>query len=454
MSATAQTYSFTFNLEGCDDSVLYIARHYRDQLIIVDTAQQKNDCFHFEGHRHWDDGMYAIVHQDRKSAIGDFVVDDSRKFSISADATMTAASVRVKGSKSNKTMFEYLSTEDSARREMDDIRKRLDDPTTRQQAELDEKALNERMIAFEDHVRQSNKSNTFFTIVNQCDSPVVPDSISDKALYYRQHYWDALFDGDRHPALLYSQQMYNKMNYFFYGMLYYAESDTICVEIDRLASRIGDDTALLHYVFDHIEPRYFRSTKNIGWDAVWCHLMSEYYLNGRCPWASEGTLYNMRYNYNRISQSIIGKHGQELWMADTNQSSNPADWISSHRFPNRYVILWFWDPDCHHCQEQSEELKTLYDSLQATGNKRFEVYAVGYESDVEKWKRYVREHDFRWVNVGGANVNIDYQEAYNVHGAPTMIILDENRDIIMNKVLPVKNLMQFLDAHEEKKKKD
>ena len=139
-------------------------------------------------------------------------------------------------------------------------------------------------------------------------------------------------------------------------------------------------------------------------------------------------------------------------MADTNQSGDPNDWISSHRFPQRYVILWFWDPDCHHCQEQSEELKVLYDSLLTAPYRPFEVYAVGYESDVAKWKNYVKAHNFKWVNVGGPNVNIDYQEAYNVHGAPTMIILNERREIIMNKVVPIKNLLKFLEDYEKKVK--
>ena len=76
------------------------------------------------------------------------------------------------------------------------------------------------------------------------------------------------------------------------------------------------------------------------------------------------------------------------------------------------------------------------------------------ESDVETWKNYVKEHQFNWVNVGGTNVNIDYQEAYNVHGAPTMIILNWRRDIIMNKVLPAKNLMTFLDEYEKKQQQN
>ena len=69
---------------------------------------------------------------------------------------------------------------------------------------------------------------------------------------------------------------------------------------------------------------------------------------------------------------------------------------------------------------------------------------------MQKWKKYVRDHKFPFVNVGGTNVNIDYQEAYNVHGAPTMIILNEKREIIMNKLLPVKSLIPFLQDYEKR----
>ena len=34
-----------------------------------------------------------------------------------------------------------------------------------------------------------------------------------------------------------------------------------------------------------------------------------------------------------------------------------------------------------------------------------------------------------------------------------MIILNEHRDIIMNKVLPVKSLLQFLDNYEKRSKR-
>ena len=452
-SISAQRYSFDFTLEGVDDSVLYIGRHYRDQLQLVDTAQRTAKGYHFGGKRTWERGIYALVRQDGKQQVGDFAVDDSRQFSLSGDASLTPSTVKVKGSPANSKMFEYMATLQAAQKEMESIRERKKQEATRAQAEADEEALHSRMTAYEERMQGDPRNGVFFELVKLCGNPDVPDSVEDKAYYFRTHYWDSLFGVDKvSSTLLYSPQLFNKMNYFFFGLLYHADADTICLELDRLMARIGDDTAMAHYVMDHITPRYFRSTKNVGWDAVWCHIASEYILKGRCPWMRESELYLAKQNYRRISQSIIGAHGQELWMMDTTQLDTPEHWHSSHRQPTRYVVLWFWDPDCHHCQEQSEALKVLYDSLQTAPDKRFEVYAIGYESDIDKWKNYVKKHDFRWINVGGSNVNIDYQEAYNVHGAPTMVILDERRDIIMNKVLPAKSILPFLDAYEKRKK--
>ncbi len=436
----AQQYSFLFRPQGLEDTVLYLGRHYRDEMQLLDSVRPTAKGYHFKGRRALDRGIYALVRQDRKTVLTDFLVDDSRSFTLTGDTQMTATSIKVKGSKANALMFDYIITENAARHEADSLRKAGDQEAF--------SALVERMTAYEEQADRIGKGNLYLQLVNICEPPDVPDSVEDKAYYYRAHYWEPLYD--KFPLsseLLYSPQLFNKMNVFFYGLLYRADADTIIKELDQLMAHVGDDTAMMRYVLQFIEPRYYRSTRNIGWDAVWCHIASEYILKGRCPWMKESEIYLARQNYNRISQSIIGAHGKELWMLDTTQIDVPEHWQSSHRQNARFVILWFWDPDCHHCQEQSAELKVLYDSLAVQGVKPFEVYAVGYDSDVPKWKRYVKEHKFRWVNVGGTQVNIDYQEAYNVHGAPTMIILNERRDIIMNKVLPIKSLMSFLDNY-------
>lgn len=450
----AQKYEITFTFPGVSDSVLFIGQHYRDGFIDIDsTSRSSNGTYTFQGKRKFETGIYVVYQRNAQKGLLDFTIDGSQRFSMKATADNHIANpaTDIIGSPANQAIYAYINKVNSAKQQVKDIdqRKKSSDAKVRAQAEKDMELLTKEMNEYEDGILKNPNNYRFFQLLNIFKGPEVPDSIQDKAVYYREHYWDDVDLSDH--SLVRTPDLFNKMNYYFFGVLYHADFDTICRYADKVLQKVENDTLMLRYFMDFIMPRYYRSTKNIGWDATWCYLVRKYYLTGKCSWASSSELANKRQSAEFLEKSLIGAMGAELYMADTNQSSNPNDWISSHRFPQKYVILWFWDPDCHHCQEQTATLKTLYDSLSAAGNKIFEVYAVGYESDVAKWKKYVREHNLPFVNVGGSNVNIDYQEAYNVHGAPTMIILNEERRIIMNKVLPTKAILPFLEQYESQK---
>ncbi len=453
----AQKYDMRFVIPqgGEHDSVLYIGQHYRDRFIVLDSTRVgKDDTYIFAGKRKWETGIYALMQKDAKKSIIDFTIEGSQRFTIRMTASHEVADPEkdIVGSTANQVMFAYIKRRDDAMKRVRDIeqRKKSTDDKVKEEAENDMKLLTKEMVEFEDSYFEKYKQYRYVQLTKMMNGPEVPEEVGDKTAYYLEHYWDGVDLTDH--SLVYTPDLFNKMNYYFFGALYRAEMDTICKYADMVLHKIEGDTLMMRYFMDYIMPRYYRSTKNIGWDAVWCYLVRQYYLTGKCGWATQSEITNKRQSAEFLEKSLIGARGAELWMADTNQSADPKDWISSHRFPQKYVILWFWDPDCHHCQEQTATLKELYDSLSAAGNKVFEVYAVGYEADVEKWKKYVRDHKLPFVNVGGSNVNIDYQEAYNVHGAPTMIILNEERRIIMNKVLPTKSILPFLKRYEELRK--
>lgn len=444
IGADAQRYSFTFEIKGVKDDVLYVGRHYRDKLQLLDTAKVIDGKCTFKGHKKWDRGVYALVKQTKKSSYIDFLVDGSQQFSFVINEKNQVENV--KGSESNKLMYDYINELNNARATAEELNKRIKQGDKKAKEEME--ALDKKMMTTENETIEKNQKYLFFELIRQFNGPDVPEEEPNKPYYYQMHYWDDVNLKDH--SLIYTPELFDKMNYYFFGMLYNAEFDTICKYADRVLERVEDDPVMLEYFLEYIMPNYYRSTTKIGWDATWCYLVRKYYLTGKCTWASAGTLNNKRQTAEFLEQSLIGAQGAELWMADTNQSENPEDWISSHRLPYKYVILWFWDPDCNHCKAQTEELIKLYNDQTAAGTRNFEVYAVGFESDVPKWKKYVKEHHLPFVNVGGPNVNIDYQEAYNVHGAPTMIILNEKRQIIMNKNLPAKSIIPFLKQYEKK----
>ena len=454
----AQTgYKFGFTSQALADGKHYIGQHFRDTFVIIDSADAKQGTVSFAGKRKLNTGVYALL-DSKKKLVLDFMVDDSRNLTITFDEKKSNAGMKVKGSKSSELMYSYMAQLDWAHEQSKAINAKMKDPAKKEEAKKEMDDLTKDMKQFEEKYFKDNAKYKFTELVKMSGSVKVPDQIPAgstdtnlqvwQARYYRTHYWDSINLKDH--SLIYTPQLFEKMNYYFFAVLYYQECDTITKYAEAVLDRVADDSTMLRYFMDFILPKYERSTKNIGWDQVYVNLVRDYYLTGKCTWATKADVFNKRQTVEYLSQSLIGAYGKELLMADTNQSDDPKDWISSHALPQKYVMLWFWDPDCNHCKKQTAELIVLYDSLTKANNKVFEVYAVGYESDVEKWKRYVREHKLPFINVGGSNVNIDYQEAYNVHGAPTMILLNADRQIIMNKTLATKNVLPFIEQYEKK----
>lgn len=454
-SASAQKYEMTFIVPIPSDSMMYIGQHFRDGLVLLDSARADNKgYFTFKGKKKWETGIYALYYKKDSKARVDFTIDGSQKFTIkfNIDFSVNSPEKDIIGSPANVAMFTYNNRIKSATIEARTIEsmQKSPDPKEKLQADKMMKDLADEMDAFESSFISSHMQYRYFQLVDMFKGPIVPDEVENKSYYYRTHYWDKIDLTDH--SLVNTPDLFNKMNYYFFGLLFHADKDSICKYADAVLQKVENDTTMLRYFLDFILPKYYRSTDKIGWDATWCYLVRKYYLTGKCAWATPGDISNKRQSVEFLEKSLIGAIGAELWMADTNQSPDTKDWISSHRQPYKYVILWFWDPDCHHCQEQTAELQTLYDSLTAAGTRNFEIYAVGYESDVQKWKKYVREHHLPFINVGGPNVNIDYQEEYNVHGAPTMIILNEERRIIMNKRIAASQLLEFFKRYENSRK--
>ena len=450
-------FNIRFSSPALTDGKYYIGQHFRDTFIVTDSATAQKNAVAFIGKYRLATGVYTLL-DSKKAKLFDFMVDDSRNFSIEFDEKHSNEGMKVKGSQANTLMYSYMAKLDWAHSRSKAINADKADPAKKEQAQKEMDELSKEMKQFEKDYLKNNAKYRFTQLVEMSGTVDVPEEIpagsSDtnlrdwQARYYRTHYWDNINLKDH--SLIYTPQLFDKMNYYFFGVLYYEDADAITQYAHNVLDRVVNDSTMLRYFLDFIMPRYERSTKNIGWDQVFVNLVRDYYLTGKCKWATQAEVYNKRQTVEFLSQSLIGAMGQELIMADTNQSNNPADWISSHAFPQKYVMLWFWDPDCNHCKKQTAELKLLYDSLSAAGNKIFEVYAVGYESDVQKWINYVRKNQLPFVNVGGPNVNIDYQEAYNVHGAPTMILLNADRQIIMNKTLPTKSVLPFIEKYEQK----
>ena len=200
---------------------------------------------------------------------------------------------------------------------------------------------------------------------------------------------------------------------------------------------------------------HYETSKMLGHDGVFVHLVKNNHMQGKCTWIDEDLLRKYEKRVKHLDPLLIGKQSVELLIPDTSMTDDVRLWHSSYRLPKPYVILWFYDPDCPTCKKESEKLSKLYDSLERVGARNFDVYAIGNDADIARWKKYVKEHNYPWINVGGNKANVDYLDAYNIYetGNPAMFILNEKREIILNRRIEISTIPEFLQQYEKRKHK-
>ncbi|MDR2980570.1 MAG: DUF5106 domain-containing protein [Bacteroidales bacterium] len=451
-------HRLVFHIKDSPDQMVYLTVHHRDKLYLRDSARMRESgVFVFEGENLYEDGLYSVISQKRRSYLN-FIIDKDYHFEYFLDTTNNVFHFSVKDSPENSEMLAFQQKTQTAQQEMQEvIRKRKEFENAKNQDSVNfykarQLTINGEMEQFINDLIARNPEYLFskmqkaFQPIEIPDPPVKADGSIDSNFqhtYYLTHYWDNLDLTD--SRFIYLPVLENMYQDYVKKVLFYLHTDSAIKYADLLLSKTEPDTLMFKYILNRLAPD-FGNSKALGHDAVFVHIAKKYYLSGEYPGGNEETVSIFQKRVKRWEPLLVGKPAPELIIPDTTEER----WISSHSPKEKYVVLWFFDPDCHTCKRESAKLKVLYDSLSTAGSRNFEVYAIGNDSDLDRWRKYVRENKFNWINVGGHTANINYLDVYNIieTGNPTLFILDENRNIILNKRINVDDIPQFLEQHE------
>jgi hypothetical protein len=456
----ADGHELIFNIKDSKDTLVYLVIHYNDKLILKDSVKPSGrGKFVFKGADRYDDGMYSLVSMDKKLYLN-FILDNNQHFEYSLDTTMNVDHVSVKNSPENAEMLRFQKKTAQASKDADKWSKTIKDFEAVDSADsaiyYKEKLtdLNNEMTDFINDLIDRTPDFLFSKMQKSYKAVDIPDYKTEdgehdyqkQAAYYRLHYWDNVDLADH--RFIYLPSFDPKMKDYFLKLLYHQEADTINKYIDIFLQKTAKDTFMYHYCTDWLSYQ-FETSKVIGHDAVFCHIANTNQLSGKCYWLDEDVLDLYRKRTQRLEPILIGKTAPELIIPDTTLPEDITQWHSSYKMEKPYTILWFYDPNCHFCKQESKKLRVVYDSLQVIGKRNFDVYAIADGSDIDRWKKYVRENNYPWLNVGGNKGNLDYLEYFNITSNPAMFIMD-NKDhrLILNKRIEMSNIPQFLEEYE------
>jgi len=445
-----------FRIKDCKDDKMYLVIHFREKLMLKDsTLNDGKGTFIFEGSGKYDDGMYSLV-SDKKKLMLNFIIDGSQHFTYYMDTTGNPSNFSVTGSAENAEMLRFQQKNTEAQKtvyEWNKKRKEFEEKNHKDSVGYYTEKMKAIHVEMEQFILEFiEKDPTFlfsklqksYQEIKIPDPPVFADGSIDSVfqeIYYRTHYWDNFDLTDRRFLFLPSYEP--KLKNYFTKILYYQEIDTINKYMDMTLSKVAQDSLMYRFLIEYLS-REFELSKIIGHDAVFVHLVKNNHLAGKCIWMEEDLLHKYKMRIEDLEPLLIGTKSVELVLMDTAKSK----WFSSYNMPKKYRVLWFYEHTCPTCKKESKEMKAVCDSLENIGQLNFDVYAVNRTDDYNGWKKYIKENEYTWINVGGNTGNVDWTVSYHITSYPQFYIINQDKVIILNRNISKDMIPQFLKDYE------
>lgn len=436
-------YSLKFKIMGLKQGdTIYLANYYGDKQYLKDTAYVgKAGDFTFEGKEKLPGGIYLVVLPGKQYFE---VIVSEQKFAMETSTKDYTKNMVVKGSTENTAFYNYLKYIVEKGSKAESLRKTLE--KTKSEDSL--KTLRESLNAVELDIFNYRKD--FITknpnllvskIFNAMMEPEIPVSIpADSTLlrfrYYKNHYWDNIDLND--DRLIRTPIFHGKLEKYI-KQLTIQIPDSINKEADFIIGKIKDKKGeLFKYCVWYITNQY-ETSQIMGMDAVFVHMAEKYYLTGDAYWINEDVENKIRDRYNTLRYLLLNTFAPPLSLPDSSGKNRSFSSIKS-----KYTVLFFWDPNCGHCQKETPKLHEIY--LESKDKVGFEVYAINTQTEPNAWKNFIKSNKLSWINVWDPQHTSGFHKTYDIYSTPTMYILDEQKRII-GKRIGVDQLVEFLENY-------
>lgn len=446
--SSAQKYKIEFKIDGLSDTTVYLGNFFGESTYVKDTARvnKKGECI-FDGNKELEEGNYFLVLN--KTRLFDFLVGEDKFFKLTTSTEDYLENLKVEGDIENKIFIEDMKfnaeRNKEARPYVEIIQDSLksDEEIAAARAGLDK--INEKVVAHQDEIISQHPDlliSRIFKANKRIDIPETPEGEDESEFgykYMKAHYWDNFDLGD--PAMLRMiRPIYKEKVENYFNRMILPQPDSVLKEVDRLAilSKKTQDT---YKYFIWKVTLLYQNPTIMGLDEVFVKLVDKYFETGEMDfWANAQLKKNLKERADQLRLSLIGKTAPNMIMMDKNKQMK-----SMYALPNKYTVIYFFDPDCGHCKKETPKLVNFYNTTKYDVG----VFAVSADTSMVKMTDYINKMKMPWTTVNGPRTSTgSYHNSYDANTTPTLYVLDEKKKIIAKKI-PAERLEDFLTQYEK-----
>ncbi len=443
-------YKLTLHVDGCTDSAILLGYYLAQERYVMDTAYNNgHGKFVFKGDIELYPGLYFFTNNSDRFV--DFVIyHEKPTFTLHTDHRNWTANMRVKGSPQNEVFFNYQRASDEMYREMIEARGTMDSVAfTAYRRHMVERMDSLRGVMYKEHPdAMIAKMVHSTTVVEDLVPREAPDGTPltqrQRYDYLMAHYFDYMpLDEDfiiRTPKEIFYRRYSDYTDKYMRGM----PPEEICPLLDTIIDRAEPAPEVYKWLINTLTEKYLQSNIMV-YDEVYVHLVQRYFATGKVTWLSPSSIDMNVERANKWERLLVGREAPELILFDTLRRAH-----SLHHMPGSYTLLIFWSPTCGHCREVIPAVYKVFNELAETLDMTaFAILTEPDEHTVGKWKSFLREHNMtnpRWVNMSGAEANVDWREVYDIETTPQIYLIGNKDHKFLAKKLNADMLRQICNT--------
>ncbi|MEL6561526.1 MAG: TlpA disulfide reductase family protein [Bacteroidota bacterium] len=429
----ADGHRIEVTVDGWTDTISYLGYYIGEKTYIEDTATVMNNKAVFQGVKNLTPGMYFVYTPG--NLFFELLVNED-DFELSTSIENINAAMQVKGSPENELFFEYQNKMSAFQSTGSELSNRLKYLTGADSvATIDKlRSVNDEVQEYQRSQKAKNKGTFFAEILSLILRPESIEAPSEMAeeqaneyrfRKYKSLYWEGT--DFNNPGTIRNPIFDAKINEYF-EKLVYSLPDSVSKAIDTILSQ-EIDTVVYRYLVVTLTNKYATS-KQMGMDAVYVHMIENYYSTGKAYWIDETTLTRMEQNSERLKPILIGKKAP-LFKSETLTGDLISDPYAAT--DKDYKIVFFYDSGCGHCKESIPKVMTAYNALKDS-NVSAELITMNLSEDKEEWQKFVDKYQVKGLILGDTKGFSNAGYYYYVDSTPQIYIVDKNNEIIAKKL--------------------
>ncbi|MFV0536142.1 MAG: thioredoxin-like domain-containing protein [Dysgonomonas sp.] len=409
---------------------LYFGQYWLGQSYAIDSVIPTNGNAVFTKEKQLDPGEYFIY--SKTGLLIKLLLDKGQdNIRISVNPSDPKQS-KISGSEDTRLFWQYQTLSQKA----EGLKKSLEKKTNKDESDELKRLQNDISDLIAKH------PGTWFATYAKGDTPITlpfpkpknVDEFYSNKHYGRTHYFDNVDLTD--PRLWRSSYLTSMINTYMSTWIEQIPDSLATAASEIVAKTKGNDLCFKEML------SYFTNTslksKNMGSENVWAKLYEDYIRGYDVPWITIEQRGELSQKYETIKMNRIGMTAQRLQLETIDGKPIDTGEINAD-----FLILYFYDHNCHHCQETIPKAHELYKVYKDKGVK---MVAIDINNNKEEMVSFIEKHNLRdWINGADPNYKSKFWLYYNISFVPAIYILNKDKKIVAKDIDSdtIKKVLEF-----------